>query len=337
MSPTLRLSGTFLVALALGFAAASPTPRSPDFDDDLMDSSLGDMFREVEELMEDTQYKLQNAVKEIEAEKISSDRVAFEDLPPNFHNETITEKKIGNDTILIREQIDKKTDNRTGSTYISVVSELKSGNMDNECIVDEDCRPGNYCHFSDSNYRCLRCKAEETCTRDGECCDGQLCVWGQCKTSSKGESGTICESQRDCELGLCCAVHTSLLFPVCTLMPVKGEVCHTPNPLLDLLSWYMEAEDPVHICPCSHRLVCQPQSDGLPSVCEEPSVQNVKKDPSETLIDDLLLVTPTSQKDMIYEDLGVLPKGFAAVPSDSVDAAESEQKFAPELHLVDYI
>ncbi|XP_072277671.1 dickkopf-related protein 3 [Pyxicephalus adspersus] len=89
--------------------------------------SLNYIFREVENLMRDSHTKLQNAVKEMEAEEVLADRIPLNDLPPNYHNETTTETKIGNDTIITKEEIHKETDNKTGSTYLSktIVSSLQ--------------------------------------------------------------------------------------------------------------------------------------------------------------------------------------------------------------------
>ncbi|XP_075044568.1 dickkopf-related protein 3 [Mixophyes fleayi] len=359
MCSTFSVSRMVLLAVSLVLVASSPTGRSPDPEDVLEledpplfpqppfrpiedEASLNEMFREVEELMEDTQSKLNNAVKEMEEEEIAADKAALKDLPPNYHNESIKERKVGNDTILTRQEIDKKTDNKTGSTYVAetIVSQLKSGDKKSlpsfKCIVDEDCKPGNYCHLSSFNYKCLPCKEEEMCTRDGECCDGRLCVWGQCKQSTKGESGTICEIQHNCDLDLCCAVHTSLLYPVCTPLPLKGENCQTVNPLLDLFTWELEPEAPLDSCPCSNGLVCQPQGDNLLSVCEEPSL-DAKRDHSQSIEDEQLLVTPVPQEDMVYEYGSIAPKGIGVEPSGTEDSAERQPEFAPEPHFVDYI
>ncbi|KAM8938737.1 dickkopf-related protein 3 [Pelodytes ibericus] len=237
-------------------------------------ASLNDMFKEVEELIQDSHAKLQNAVKEMVSEDGAAGRLSgpdFNDLPPNFHNQSVTNTKIGNTRIHSEQEIIKETDNKTGSTLFGerVITSLRSKES-HECIVDEDCGNGNYCHFSNSQYKCLHCREEGECTRDGECCDGQLCVWGQCTKSTKGESGTICESQEDCAPSLCCSVQTSLLYPVCAPLPVKGELCHNPSShLLNAISWDLEPEAVLDRCPCSNGLICQSQSHTFVSVCAE--------------------------------------------------------------------
>ncbi|MBN3279827.1 DKK3 protein, partial [Polyodon spathula] len=165
------------------------------------ESTLNDMFREVEELMEDTQHKREEALHQMV-------------------NESIQESEL---------------------------------NVD-ECIVNEDCGNGNYCQTG------LPCKMQNlNCTKDEECCEAHMCVWGQCmKNSIKGGPGTICEYQNDCNRELCCAFYKALLFPVCTALPKEGEHCHDPsNPLLDLLSWDQEPEGPCEYCSCSNGLSCQ--------------------------------------------------------------------------------
>ncbi|KAL4594020.1 hypothetical protein GN956_G26288 [Arapaima gigas] len=84
----------------------------------------------------------------------------------------------------------------------------KQGNHE-ECLIDEDCPPGNYCLYEVLQSRCLPCKAlHTTCTKDEECCSGQLCLWGQCSDNgTKGEAGSICQYQSDCSPELCCAFH----------------------------------------------------------------------------------------------------------------------------------
>ncbi|MEE6498839.1 hypothetical protein FKM82_003240 [Ascaphus truei] len=163
-----------ILPLVLGSVNPSPTRRSLESEDAVVaaaasldpvfsftheEASLNEMFREVEELMEDTQSKLQNAVKEMEAEEVAVPRAA-----PNYHNESVTETTIGNKTVQTHQDIVKETDNITGATMYSetVITSVKSQDKKSrECIIDEDCESGNYCYFANSEYKCLRCKAEE--------------------------------------------------------------------------------------------------------------------------------------------------------------------------------
>ncbi|NWH24573.1 DKK3 protein, partial [Grus americana] len=154
-----------------------------------------------------------------------------------------------------------------------------------ECIIDEDCETGKYCQFSTFEYKCQLCKTQHThCSRDVECCGDQLCVWGECrKATSKGENGTICENQHDCNPGMCCAFQKELLFPVCTPLPEEGEPCHDPsNRLLNLITWELEPDGVMERCPCASGLICQPQSHSTTSVCElsaNETRNNEKEDP----------------------------------------------------------
>ncbi|CAH2325586.1 dickkopf-related 3 [Pelobates cultripes] len=313
----------FVLPLLLGTVAPSPARWAPDGEDVLMEvdvspmepafnvgaekDSLNEMFREVEELMEDSQTKLQNAVREMEAEDLSAARlpiVNMKDLPPNYHNESITDTKIGNKTVHTEQQILKATDNQTGSTFYaeSIFSSVRN-KKNYDCIVDDDCQNRTYCHFEKSQYKCLPCRNEGTCMRDGECCDGQLCVWGQCTMSTKGASGTICESQQDCSAGLCCSIQSSLLYPVCAPLPVKGELCHNPvHQLLNVLSWNLQSDGVLDLCPCSSGLVCQSQSHTLVSVCEELPQDIDRRANPEALIEDFPFVSLLPQEELNYED-----------------------------------
>ncbi|KAK9409999.1 dickkopf-related protein 3-like [Crotalus adamanteus] len=301
----------FLLAL-LGLVFSAPTLDSKkkeqpqeivlSFPKD--ETSLNEMLQEVEELMEDTQYKLTNAVKEMEAEEDGSKKIMgieFQKLPANYHNESYTDTKVGNKTIHRHQEIDKVTDNKTGSTSYSetiITSIQEDRKRNHECIIDEDCEIGKYCAFSDLMYNCHICKPQHThCSRDVECCGQQLCVWGECmKAVSKGENGTICENQHDCNPGLCCAFTKDLLFPICTAFPGEREPCHNPSDgLLNLITWELEPDGALDRCPCAHGLICQKQSHSSESLCELSLNKTQSEDKNQLLADELSLLDFVTQ------------------------------------------
>ncbi|XP_034445044.1 dickkopf-related protein 3b isoform X2 [Hippoglossus hippoglossus] len=210
-------------------------------------ASLNDMFREVEELMEDTQHILEEAVDQITTESAKSSLTSPD----------------------LRLRTDKETNNKTGETRLSHVHVEVSGpwnSVDHECMVDEDCGDLRYCLYEIQNSRCLPCiPTDMPCIKDEECCSDQMCVWGQCTVNAtRGTEGTICQGQSDCRTDLCCAFQRELLFPVCNPHPGKGESClNYPNLLMDMLAW--DEEVPRDHCPCADHLQCQPHGRG--SVC----------------------------------------------------------------------
>ncbi|XP_038620340.1 dickkopf-related protein 3 [Tachyglossus aculeatus] len=277
--PGVLLLVVVVVVVVVGSACAAPAggnepgpapwpPRE--------EATLNEMFREVEELMEDTQYKLRSAVREMEAEEGAATAwktplgASGPGLPANFHN-----PQLGNLTLRTHLETDKVTDNQTGQAVLAdtVVTSLDDGGdrRKHECVIDEDCGMGHYCQFSSFQYTCQPCKTQQAhCARDSECCGDQLCAWGLCaKDASPGGDGTICESQRDCQLGSCCAFQTELLFPVCLPLPVEGEPCHDPaGGLLDLITWDLEPDGVLDRCPCASGFTCRPHGHQPVSVCE---------------------------------------------------------------------
>ncbi|XP_051755346.1 dickkopf-related protein 3a [Ctenopharyngodon idella] len=224
-------------------------------------TTLSDMFKEVEELMEDTQQKLEDAVHQMDNETAKSN-LHPQNVSSNLQNYSSIEIRAGNQSIYIAERINKTTDNSTEETNSSTTIQPrdKENSLDHECVIDEDCEKGRYCLYETHSSICLPCKQlDATCKKDEECCAGQLCVWGQCASNStKGDAGTICQYQSDCKEEFCCAFHKALLFPVCSSKPIERERCIiSANHLMELLSWDLQGEGPQEHCPCAGDLQCQ--------------------------------------------------------------------------------
>lgn len=251
------MSGITLLSLTTALWALSGAMVLPDEPDE-PSLTLNDMFQEVEELMEDTQHILEEAVDQITTESAKTNSLERLLSPQNSTND-------GD-----RSALDKtmKETNKTGETLSRFHMEVSGqwNSIDHECMVDEDCGELRYCLFEIEHSKCLPCiPTDMPCSKDEECCSDQLCVWGQCTVNTtKGDEGTICQDQRHCRHDLCCAFQRELLFPVCNPRPERGESClNQPNPLMDMLAW--DSEGPRDHCPCALNLKCQPQGHG--SVC----------------------------------------------------------------------
>ncbi|XP_034033092.1 dickkopf-related protein 3-like isoform X2 [Thalassophryne amazonica] len=269
MSGTRQLSVASVLCLSVSWlwaAGATAGTRSVILHSALerVPVTLNDMLREVEELMEDTQHILEEAVDQISTESAKS---SLTSLDLNYHNKTGKDGR----SLQVFDKTDKENNNETGETHISHVHvEISQhrNNVDHECMVDEDCGESRYCLYEIKNSKCLPCiPTDMPCTKDEECCSDQMCVWGQCTVNAtEGIEGAICQLQTDCGPDLCCAFLRELLFPVCQLKPKKGESCLShPNLLMDMLAW--DQEGPRDHCPCVSDLQCQPHGRG--SVCGE--------------------------------------------------------------------
>lgn len=333
-------------------ASSAPTEPSPDstepspgFSYPQEEATLNEMFREVEELMEDTQHKLRSAVEEMEAEEAAtkaSSEVDLANLPSNYHNKTDTETKIGNNTVHVHQEIHKITNNQTGQTVYSetVITSMGDGEgkRKHECIVDEDCGPSHYCQFASSQATCQPCQEQEApCTKDIECCGEQLCVWGHCsREATKGSNGTICDNQWDCQSETCCAFQKGLLFPVCTPLPREGELCHDPNSRpLDFIAWEVMPQVPLDRCLCASGFRCQPHSQSLDYVCK-PDEEDDDQETSEEydkdgLLEEMLRQVHNLEKSIVDMSLEAILGVSSKPPEDmSLEEALSVTSKPPE-------
>ncbi|XP_056134997.1 dickkopf-related protein 3a isoform X2 [Lampris incognitus] len=185
--------------------------------------------------------------------------------PPSLDGKRSSEEEAGRPSHTAEEETSRteETESRLGTTIIQ-----SNENVIKHCVTDQDCQKGHFCLQEAQESKCRPCKALDVpCTQDVQCCDGQLCVWGQCsQNATKGEAGSICHHQEDCRPDLCCAFHKALLFPICSARPIERERCYAPsNHLMTLFSWGSERREPVDHCPCAGDLQCE--SLGRGSLC----------------------------------------------------------------------
>uniref|UniRef100_A0A8C6VW10 Dickkopf WNT signaling pathway inhibitor 3a n=1 Tax=Nothobranchius furzeri TaxID=105023 RepID=A0A8C6VW10_NOTFU len=153
----------------------------------------------VEQLPEDPHPKPEDAFPQ------ENKSVSFHhnDLPQSHQNETTSDKS--KDVFAVRGA-------RLYNTYqhkICQAAKMFRIFLLQGCITDDECGGGRFCLHHTHSSKCQPCKeTDSSCTKDVECCHQQLCVWGQCsQNATKGEAGSTCEQQTDCDLDLCCVFH----------------------------------------------------------------------------------------------------------------------------------
>ncbi|GAB1292562.1 Dickkopf-related protein 3 [Apodemus speciosus] len=260
-------------------ATWTPAEPGPALNYPQEEATLNEMFREVEELMEDTQHKLRSAVEEMEAEEAAartSSEVNLASLPANYHNESNTDTRVGNNTVHVHQEVHKITNNQSGQMVFSetVITSVgdEEGKRSHECIIDEDCGPTRYCQFSSFKYTCQPCRdqpmgyvPETVSAVDTNSVPGDTAP----KRPPKVAMGPSVTTRGIASLACVVPSKEGLLFPVCTPLPVEGELCHDPtSQLLDLITWELEPEGALDRCPCASGLLCQPHSHSLVYMCK---------------------------------------------------------------------
>lgn len=228
---------------------------------DIVDSGITHILTDVfspEQAEMDPSVKVEQQDTQQKPEETSHQGNVSVTLSPHLqHLPSSPPNKTASDDI---ESVQSPVDLETNITSTTDEPKELGNNIDHGCITDDDCGKGRYCVYQSPNSNCLHCKAIDVpCTKDVECCDGQLCVWGQCtQNATKGEAGSTCQYQNDCNPDLCCALHKALLFAICLAKPIERERCFgASNHLMELLSWDPPDEGPKKHCPCAGDLHCQ--------------------------------------------------------------------------------
>ncbi|KAK5620410.1 hypothetical protein CRENBAI_024447 [Crenichthys baileyi] len=233
----------------------------------------------VQQLQEDAQQKPEDAFPQAN----NSVSPHHNDLPQSHPNET--------DKVTNEESVHSLAGQATNNTATVVPGSDLDNNINHGCITNDDCGNGRYCLSDTQKTKCQSCRdTDMSCSKDEECCGGQMCVWGQCsQNATKGEAGSTCQYQADCKPDLCCALHQALLFPVCSAKPIERERCFdVSNNLMELLSWDMQDNKPRKHCPCAGDLQCQHLGRGSMCLKAEDSSEEDLTDSLYSEIDYIL-------------------------------------------------
>uniref|UniRef100_A0A8C6SQT9 Dickkopf WNT signaling pathway inhibitor 3a n=1 Tax=Neogobius melanostomus TaxID=47308 RepID=A0A8C6SQT9_9GOBI len=248
----------------------------PDIVDSGLNHILGDVFSQGQTELDTPSVKEEQLqVKpELAPHQSSNDSVPLshpQNIPSSAPNEMISDHL--NQSVRSSPQ---DTNNSSTSNPNGLDNNISHG-----CLADGDCGKGRYCFSQMYSSKCMSCKALDVpCTRDVECCDGRICVWGQCaQNGTKGDAGSTCQNQNDCNPDLCCAFHKALLFPICLAKPIERERCFSAsNHLMELLSWDLQDDGPRKHCPCVGDLHCQHLGRGSMCLKAEDSSEEDMED-----------------------------------------------------------
>lgn len=73
------------------------------------------------------------------------------------------------------------------------------------------------------------------------------------------------------------------------------------------------------------------------SVCEDPSLLSPKRGHPEATEEDLSLISPAPQDEIVYEDDLIVPTGFGLDPGASEDVIDRESELVPQPQFIDFI
>lgn len=226
----------------------------PDIGNSGLNHILGDVFFQPQTELDST------ALKEEQLQKPELPHQPNNDTAPLPHPQTFPSsppnESVSGNSVEFVSSSPLDTNNTSTSDQLNDLDNTISRG----CIADGDCGRERYCFSQLYGSKCMSCKALDVpCTRDVECCDELMCVWGQCtQNETKGDAGSTCQNQNDCNPDLCCAFHKALLFPICLEKPIERERCFSAsNHLMELLSWDLQNDGPRKHCPCVGDLHCQ--------------------------------------------------------------------------------
>lgn len=115
------------------------------------------------------------------------------------------------------------------------------------CIQNHNCKGTQICNIY--TKKCERCRIEkEICRRSENCCGNKQCIWGRCiHRTFTGTEGSLCNTDKDCHKGLCCAREHGQ--SICKKYLAEGNQCELPHGgIIFSLS---------HSCPCAMGLNCR--------------------------------------------------------------------------------
>jgi len=177
-----------------------------------------------------------------------------------------------------------------GSSLFKIMQQLRNGGKPHERKCKK-CGKGKFC---DPIFHLCRKKFAEgrTCMFQKQCGKSLKCQWGKCQKARKGDPGTFCKGNAECNGNSCCRNTPGSFHLMCIPRQAEGAICGLKKESFADVLYIVKRSTAPTCSPCQDELKCADTGDSKSKRCvklsyaEIPTDGNVDDKESNTNDDD---------------------------------------------------